>query len=63
MGPITQVLLYLTTLVVILALIHVPLGQWMHRVFTDEHDWRAERLIYRLVGVDPRSVQRWSVYS
>ena len=63
MGSTAQVLLYLTTLVVILALIHVPLGQWMHRVFTDEHDWRAERLIYRLVGVDPRSEQRWSVYS
>ncbi|MGB2700989.1 MAG: potassium-transporting ATPase subunit KdpA, partial [Candidatus Phosphoribacter baldrii] len=63
MGSTAQVLLYLTTLAVILALIHVPLGQWMHRVFTDEHDWRAERLIYRLVGVDPRSEQRWSVYS
>ena len=51
------------TLVVLLALTHVPLGTWVHRVFTDEQDWRIERAVYRLVGVDPRTEQRWSGYA
>ncbi len=51
------------TLAALLALVHVPLGTWVHRVFTDEHDWRVERLVYRLVGVDPRTDQRWTGYA
>ena len=35
------------TLAALLALTHVPLGTWIHRVFTDEQDWRVERLVYR----------------
>jgi len=51
------------TLAALLALTHVPLGTWVHRVFTDEKDWRVERLVYRLVGVDPRTEQRWTGYA
>ena len=51
------------TLAVLLALTHVPLGTWVHRVFTDEQDWRVERAVYRLVGVDPRTEQRWTGYA
>ena len=51
------------TLAALLALTHVPLGTWVHRVFTDEKDWRIERLVYRLVGVDPRTEQRWTGYA
>jgi K+-transporting ATPase ATPase A chain len=51
------------TLAALLALTHVPLGSWVHRVFTDDEDWRLERLIYRLVGVDPRTEQRWTGYA
>jgi K+-transporting ATPase ATPase A chain len=51
------------TLAALLALTHVPLGTWVHRVFTDEQDWRVERLVYRLVGVDPRTEQRWTGYA
>ena len=51
------------TLVALLALTHVPLGTWIHRVFTDEQDWRVERVLYRLVGVDPRTEQRWTGYA
>ena len=40
-------------MVVLLALVHVPLGTWIHRVFTDDRDLRVERAIYRLIGVDP----------
>ncbi len=51
------------TVVVILAVIHVPLGSWIHRVFTSPTHTRVERLIYRLTGVDPDAEQRWGVYA
>ncbi len=51
------------TLAAILAIIHVPLGSWIHRVFTSPRHTRLERGIYRLVGVDPETEQRWSVYA
>ena len=63
LSPILQTGLTLALVVGILAVVHVPLGGWMHRVFTDERDWPLERLVYRLVGVDPRSEQRWSTYA
>ena len=63
MSPTLQAVLYVTTVALILALAHVPLGEWMYRIFTDERDWRMESLVYRLVGVDPRSEQRSSVYA
>jgi len=51
------------TLAALLALTHVPLGTWIHRVFTDERDWRVERALYRVIGVDPRTEQRWTGYA
>ena len=50
-------------LATLLALAHVPLGTWIHRVFADDEDWRVERLVYRVVGVDPRTEQRWTGYA
>ncbi len=50
-------------LVVLLALTHVPLGNWIYRVFTDDKDWRVERGLYRVIGVDPRTEQRWTGYA
>ena len=50
------------TLVLILALLHRPLGDWMARVYTSDRDWRAERLVYRLIGVDSSSEQSWTAY-
>ena len=42
----------------ILGAVHVPLGDYMARVYTSEHHWRIERFIYRMVGVDPELEQR-----
>jgi len=47
----------------LVALIHVPLGHYVHGAFTSERDTRAERLVYRLTGVDAHTEQRWSVYA
>ena len=49
-------------LVVALVAVHRPLGDYMARVFTDERHWRVERLVYRGVGVDADSEQRWPTY-
>ncbi|MGO4602257.1 potassium-transporting ATPase subunit KdpA [Terrabacter sp. 2YAF2] len=56
-------LLTIAVLVAALAIVHVPLGNWMAKVFTDERHWRGERLVYRLVRVDPTSEQRWTTYA
>ena len=50
-------------LVVVLALVHVPLGDYMARLLTAGPDSRVERWFYRLVRVDSRADQRWSTYA
>jgi K+-transporting ATPase ATPase A chain len=35
----------------------------MARTYTSEHDTPVERVIYRVVGVDPKADQRWPVYA
>ena len=44
---------------VLLILLTPPLGAYMYRVYTREQIGRAEGLVYRLIGVDPRSEQSW----
>lgn len=58
-----QAICMIATIALLLAFIHVPLGTWMYRCFTDERDWAPERLIYRAVGVDPRIEQGWRTYA
>ena len=50
-------------LLVLLAAAWRPLGDWMARVYTDERDWGVERVLYRMVRVDPRSEQRAGTYA
>ena len=49
-------------LVAALAVVHRPLGDYMARVFTTTQHWRVERLVYRTVGVDADTEQRWPTY-
>jgi K+-transporting ATPase ATPase A chain len=49
-------------LVLALAAVHKPLGDYLARVFTTTKHWRVERLVYRAVGVDADSEQRWPTY-
>ncbi len=56
-------LLQVGTLILALALCYRPLGDYLARVVTSERDLRGERLVYRLVGIDPRADQRWQVYA
>ncbi|TPW73757.1 potassium-transporting ATPase subunit KdpA [Schumannella sp. 10F1B-5-1] len=52
----------LATVVVILAVLYRPLGDYMAWVFTTARDVAVERGLYRLIGVDPRSEQTWQAY-
>jgi potassium-transporting ATPase potassium-binding subunit len=54
---------FLALLVVALLVVHVPLGDYMYRVYSSTRDWRVERVIYRIVGVDPKAQQPWHGYA
>jgi len=63
MGAGLVAVLSVLSVIVVLAIIHVPLGSWIHRVFTSPRHTRVERAVYRLVGVNPDVEQRWTVYA
>jgi potassium-transporting ATPase potassium-binding subunit len=49
-------------LVAALAACYVPLGNYIAHIFTSDKDWRIERGIYKVMGVDRKADQKWSVY-
>jgi potassium-transporting ATPase potassium-binding subunit len=58
----TAGLVFLVLLVAALAAVHVPLGDYMYRVYSSEKHSRTERFIYRLIGANPESEQTWATY-
>jgi K+-transporting ATPase ATPase A chain len=54
--------LQVATVVLVLVLVHRPLGDLMARMYESRHDTRVERGIYRVIGVDSRSEQTWPAY-
>ena len=54
--------LQLIAVVLLVVILHVPLGNYMARVYTDSGHWRVERVMYRLIGAQPDNRQRWSNY-
>jgi len=59
----TAGILFLALLIVALAAVHVPLGDYMYRVYSSDKHSRVERVIYRLIGADPKSEQSWGAYA
>ncbi|MGB3352578.1 MAG: potassium-transporting ATPase subunit KdpA [Mycobacterium sp.] len=55
--------LFAISLAIALAAVHVPLGDYMYRVYTTTKDARAERMIYRIIGADPKAEQTWGAYA
>jgi potassium-transporting ATPase potassium-binding subunit len=49
-------------LIAALAVCYVPLGNYMAHIFTTDKDWKVERFLYRLIGIDAKADQKWSVY-
>jgi K+-transporting ATPase ATPase A chain len=54
--------LQVSLLVALLAIVHVPLGDYMARVYSAVRHGRVERVLYRVMGVDPDADQRWTTY-
>ncbi len=54
---------FLALLVLALVAVHVPLGDYMYRVYTSPRDWRVEKAIYRAIGADPKAQQPWYAYA
>ncbi|MER5296723.1 potassium-transporting ATPase subunit KdpA [Streptomyces pharetrae] len=62
MGPVTAGVLQLLALTGGLALVYIPLGTYMARVYSSKHHLRAERWIYKGIGADPDTEMRWPAY-
>ncbi len=56
-------LLQVALLLAVLVAVYQPLGDYMARVYTAKTHLRAERVIYRVVRVDPDADQRWTTYA
>ena len=54
---------FLALLVVALVAVHVPFGDYMHRVYSSKKHSRTERFIYRLIGASPEAEQTWVAYA
>ena len=63
MSDTTAGLLQVGLLIAAITACYRPLGAYLARVYESEHDTRAERLVYRVMGVDPRADQRWPAYA
>ena len=54
--------IFVGTIVLALAVVYRPLGDYLARVLTTKHHLGAERVIYRLGGIDPDAEQGWGRY-
>ena len=59
----TEAWLQIAAVIVLVAILHVPLGDYMARVYADTRNWRVEKAIYRLIGANPDDRQRWPKYA
>jgi K+-transporting ATPase ATPase A chain len=55
--------IFILSLIVALAVAYRYLGDYMYRVVSGTLHSRVERVIYRLVGVNPAGEQTWGVYA
>ena len=54
--------LQVALLVAALAACYVPLGNWIARIFTTDKHWKVESGVYKIIGVNPDTDQKWSAY-
>ncbi|WP_157249219.1 potassium-transporting ATPase subunit KdpA [Nonomuraea typhae] len=55
--------IFIASLILALIITHKPLGDYMYRVYTSAKHNVVERGIYKLLGVQADSEQRWGVYA
>ncbi len=63
MSTSTAGIAFLALLVLALVAVHVPLGDYMYRVYTSPRDWRVEKAVYRVIGANPKAEQPWYAYA
>ncbi|MGW3956288.1 potassium-transporting ATPase subunit KdpA [Streptomyces sp. NPDC004752] len=62
MGPQLAAILQLLALVGALALVYIPLGTYMARVYSSDKHLRVEKWIYKGIGANPDAEMRWPAY-
>ncbi|GGZ01137.1 potassium-transporting ATPase subunit KdpA [Streptomyces poonensis] len=62
MGPVTAGVLQLLALIGALALVHIPLGNHMARVYSSTKHLRVEKWIYKGIGANPDAEMTWPAY-
>jgi K+-transporting ATPase ATPase A chain len=62
MGPVTAGVLQALALIGALAIVHVPLGNHMARVYSSSRHLRVEKWIYKGIGANPDAEMRWTAY-
>ncbi|RZB20145.1 potassium-transporting ATPase subunit KdpA [Streptomyces sp. F001] len=62
MGPVFAGVLQLLALIGALAIIHVPLGNYMAKVYSSDKHWGVEKWIYKGIGANPDTEMRWTAY-
>ncbi|MEV0209551.1 potassium-transporting ATPase subunit KdpA [Streptomyces sp. NPDC050788] len=62
MGPVLAGVLQLLALIGALAVVHIPLGNYMAGVYSSDKHWRVEKWIYKGIGADPDTEMRWPAY-
>ena len=63
MSATTAGIIFIVVLALAIALVHVPFGDYMYRVYSSEKHWRSERVTYRLIGANPDADQSWGAYA
>lgn len=63
MSGIAAGLVFLALLVLALAVVHIPLGDYMYRVYSSRKHSRTEKFIYRVIGASPDAEQGWVAYA
>ncbi|MET8582303.1 potassium-transporting ATPase subunit KdpA [Streptomyces collinus] len=62
MGPVLAGVLQLLALIGALALVYVPVGTYMAKVYSSEKHLRVEKWIYRGIGANPDAEMTWPAY-
>ncbi|MGW4566965.1 potassium-transporting ATPase subunit KdpA [Streptomyces sp. NPDC004561] len=62
MGPVLAGVLQLLALIGALALVYVPVGNYMARVYSSKKHLRVEKWIYKGIGADPDTEMTWPAY-
>lgn len=55
-------LLAFATVALVIGVLYRPVGDYMAWVYTSRKDWRVERGIYKIIGVDAKAEQTWQAY-